>query len=158
MRSVILVLLAVAGSLVLTACNSLGPTEAEIREMVREEVAAAITGVTQGPTGETGPAPGDEQLTGLINSAITARLGELTGPQGEAGPQGDPGPQGEPGPAGATGPQGPSGAAGTSGGAAVDETRLQAIEAELVRLAEEDDHIIEELDNHTSYVEIHQSN
>ena len=62
MPGLTLALLAVALTLTLAACSS-GPTEEEIRAMVRTEVAAAVAEVKQGPPG-----------TSTLESADAARL------------------------------------------------------------------------------------
>lgn len=86
--------------------------------------AASLLFACQGPEGEQGPAgedgrtPTQEELTNLVNKALTDRLSEVQGPQGPAGPQGprgDDGARGERGPLGPQGPQGAQGGAGPRG-------------------------------------------
>lgn len=57
----------------------------------------------QGSKGDTGPAPSQEELVKLVNQAISQRLDELRGPQGERGLRGDTGSKGD------RGDQGPVG-------------------------------------------------
>lgn len=91
--------LAILAPIALVACSS-GPTDEEIRAIVRAEVQAAIAEVKQGPPGEQGPPPSEQQLNILITTWFLARKETFRGPQGlrgEQGPQGVPGPQGIPG-------------------------------------------------------------
>lgn len=83
--------------------------------------AASIVLACQGPEGEPGPSgedgrtPTQEELTNLVNKALTDRLSEVQGPPGPAGAQGPKGDVGIPGPAGPQGPQGAQGGAGPRG-------------------------------------------
>ena len=140
MRAVISLLVTVGVTVMVTvalaACEALGtvdataaapdaqpPTQEEpastptagqdLRDLVREEVAAAIADLKA--QGELGSTPSDEDLLVLIDQAITDRLADLTGPQGEQGIQGAQGPQGEQGIQGAQGPQGGQGIQGEQG-------------------------------------------
>ena len=85
----------------------------DLSDLVRQEVAAAIADLKA--QGELGSTPTDEDLLVLIDQAITDRLADLTGPQGEQGIQGAQGPQGEQGIQGAQGPQGGRGIQGEQG-------------------------------------------
>ncbi len=120
MRGMILVLLVVLVSLSLTACTASGEADqaileeirGEVRDMIREEIATALTDLGGGSPGEPGP-------------------------QGELGPQGEPGPrgaQGEPGPQGLQGETGPQGVAGTAGQSSGGSTQLVALESALADL------------------------
>ena len=185
MRAVISVLVTVAVTVMVTvalaACEALGRVDAtaaapdsqtpaqgeptptatagaDLRDLVREEVAAAIADLKA--RGELGSTPSDEDLLALINQVIADRLAELTGPpgvpgaqgasgsRGEAGLQGDAGLRGELGPEGeqglqgqqgVQGAQGPQGEPGTADGASGFVT--------LTSFAEFDDHLYEELDD-----------
>ncbi len=100
-RNLIFLVLLIA--VVLMSC---GPTDTEVRDMVRAEVAKiSVPAGEQGETGPQGPqgSPGPQ-----------GPLGE-TGPQGEAGPQGESGPQGPQGPSGPQGLQGETGLQGEAG-------------------------------------------
>ena len=83
--------------------------------------AAGLVLACQGPEGEEGPAgedgrtPTQEELTNLVNKALTDRLSEVQGARGPTGPQGPRGDDGIPGPAGPQGPQGAQGGAGPRG-------------------------------------------
>lgn len=102
----------------LVAC---APTDAEIREMVRVEIAKID--VPKGEQGERGE-PGRDGQDGAHGQDGAPGV---MGPQGERGPQGEPGragidgqdgdtgPQGLPGSTGPQGEQGPRGAPGPSG-------------------------------------------
>lgn len=82
-----------------SACSQQA-TDEELRDMVREEVMAAIAEVKQGPPGEQGPPPSEEALSQLIQEVVIDLREELRGPQGPQGtqgPQGIQGRQGEPG-------------------------------------------------------------
>ncbi len=105
------VIVAVA-ALTLVSC---GPSDAEIREIVREEVSSIE--VPAGPPGPAGPR-GDRGPTGVRGDI--GRLGPAgpPGPEGEAGPQGPTGragPKGDAGDAGPPGETGPQGARGETG-------------------------------------------
>ena len=95
MRTGVLMSILVVLAMGLGACSS-GPSEEEIRAIVRAEVSAAIGNLEQGPQGERGPA----------GSA---------GPRGEQGPVGPRGPSGGKGPQGNAGPEGPQGTQGVPG-------------------------------------------
>lgn len=72
----------------------------------------------QGEQGIQGPSPSDERLNALINQAITTRLSELRGEQGERGPEGSRGAvgiQGVKGERGTLGEQGEQGIQGEQG-------------------------------------------
>ena len=102
----------VVAALTLVSC---GPSNDEIREIVRDEVNRID--IPAGPPGPAGPR-GDRGATGIRGDI--GRLGPEgpPGPQGEAGaqgPAGDPGPKGEPGDAGPRGEAGPAGARGEAG-------------------------------------------
>ena len=140
MRGVALVLTMAVMSLGLAACTSqeAGAIEQEIREeirdMVRQEVATALTEVGAGSSGEVSPSPTDDNLRALINEVITGLLSEQ-GLQGEQGPRGEQGLQGEQGPRGEQGlqgEQGPPGIPGTSG----DGESLQSLESDVAALQE----------------------
>lgn len=83
--------------------------------------AAGLVLACQGPEGEPGPSgedgrtPTQEELTNLVNKALTDRLSEVQGARGPTGPQGPKGDDGIPGPAGPQGPQGAQGGAGPRG-------------------------------------------
>ncbi len=114
-----LVFAAIAATvIVLVAC---GPTDEEVREMVRVEVAkiSAPAG-PEGPPGETGD-QGPQGVPGLEGGqgpqGTQGPVGS-EGSQGERGVQGERGQAGPPGPPGAQGPKGdrgPAGAPGTQG-------------------------------------------
>ena len=128
----------------------------DLRDLVREEVAAAIADLKA--QGELGSTPSDEDLLALIDQAITNRLADLTGPQGEPGlggvqgiqgerglegvqgiqgegPRGEHGPQGVQGIQGKQGPQGDPGTTDASSGFVT-----------LAAFTEFDDHLYSELD------------
>ena len=121
------------GFVVMLACIACGPSDAEIREMVRAEVSKIeVPQGEQGPPGAQGPAgqhgprgeQGESGAAGVRGPQGDAGPAGEDGPQGERsedvpqGERGEPGPQGEPGargPAGSTGAQGPSGQPGPQG-------------------------------------------
>ena len=117
-----LVLASVAvAALALVSC---GPSDEEIREIVRNEVNSLElpTGPQgpAGPKGERGPTGLRGEIGRLGPEGPQGLQGEVgpQGPTGESGPKGEPGgagPPGEPGPRGEPGAPGPSGDAGPRG-------------------------------------------
>ncbi len=113
-----LILASVAALGALTGCSD-GLSESEVREIVRQEVAAGPAG-PQGPAGPAG-AQGEAGPRGPIGSAGAQGEAGPQGPvgaagsQGEAGPRGPIGSAGPEGPVGATGPAGPPGGIGAAG-------------------------------------------
>ena len=69
----------------------------------------------QGEQGIQGPPPSEERLNALINQAITTRLSELQGEQGERGPEGSRGAKGIQGAKGERGSEGEQGEQGIQG-------------------------------------------
>ena len=114
MKSVSALVLSIVAVAALTLV-SCGPSNDEIREIVRDEVNRID--IPAGPPGPAGPR-GDRGATGIRGDI--GRLGPEgpPGPQGEAGPQGpggEAGPKGDPGTAGPPGETGPPGARGETG-------------------------------------------
>lgn len=108
MWRLILITLMIGTSTSALACT-FGPTEEEIRAIVRVEVAAAIAEIKEGPPGP----PGE------------------IGPKGPAGPTGPRGERGARGLAGERGPDGMQGPAGAASLSTKDEARLRALEREM---------------------------
>ncbi len=108
--------------LVVVLAIACGPTEADIQEMVREQVAAEVEKIEvlpgeRGPQGEPGP-QGERGQVGPRGSAGSPGERGEPGPQGElgdVGPQGPVGAQGAVGAQGERGPQGERGAPGAKG-------------------------------------------
>lgn len=93
--------------LVVVLAVACGPTEADIEEMVREQVAAEVAKI-EVPSGERGPQgePGPQGERGQVGPR---------GPAGSPGERGEPGPRGERGDVGAQGSVGAQGAVGAQG-------------------------------------------
>jgi len=122
-------------SLGFVACSS-GPTQEEIRALVKAEVAEALVLTKQGPVGpQGGRGPQGERGP----AGPTGEQGSLgpqggRGPQGPIGPTGPAGEQGPEGPAGERGFVGPQGPVGTVALSARDQARLRALESTLTAL------------------------
>ena len=100
---------------------SCSPSKAEIRRMVREEVATEVTKIEmrqrpgeRGPQGPQG-VPGSQGVRGPQGGEGPTGPVGLSGPQGIPGPQGAQGLRGFPGSGGQVGPQGPPGEQGERG-------------------------------------------
>lgn len=93
-----------------------GSEEIEIVQsgVSRRSTTGAISGLTPGATGPTGPA-GPTGATGPAGATGATGASGVQGNQGLSGPTGVTGPSGATGATGATGPTGPTGATGPSG-------------------------------------------
>ena len=132
--SLVLLMLAAAGC---------APSDAEIQEMVRAEVAKEVAKIEvlpgeQGPQGKQGPQgePGPQGEQGSVGpQGEQGKQGEI-GPRGDRGQPGQVGVQGPAGSRGDTGPQGPSGPAGPPGasGGAASIPKVLEVEELIVRM------------------------
>ena len=120
MGAMLLLLILASSAVIMAACAD-GLSEAEVRDIVRQESASAPAGPQgpagpagpQGPAGEQGPA-GSQGPAGAQGSAGPQGPAGAQGMAGSAGPQGATGAQGPAGPQGMAGPAGPQGPAGAA--------------------------------------------